>query len=367
MPASTFLKKEPFLSKIKERSLISKPGSTKEVYHICLDVKGLDLVFRTGDSLAIYPHNDPVLVQNLLNLLKATGKEWVIDQRTSEKILLIDFLTKRANITKLTSKMVKFLAPYLGDEMLNDLSSVLNEKEIGDLLQQTSSTPLQGFCDHLCPLLPRFYSIASSPLTHPHEIHLTVAAASYFREKEQRYGVASHYLCHLTSGNHSKLSCFVQTTKNFTLPKDPSLPIIMIGAGTGIAPFRSFLLERCHTCAPGKNWLFFGERQKAFDFYYESFFNELVSMDKLKIETAFSRDQKDKIYVQHKMLLCAKELWVWLQDGAIIYVAGAKEMGKEIDKTLHTIARQEGNYTQNEATAFLQTLKKEKRYLLDTY
>jgi len=210
------------------------------------------------------------------------------------------------------------------------------------------------------PLLPRFYSIASSSKMHPEEIHLTVT--------RHEYGVSSRYLCHLAQPGVTELRCYVQPSRGFALPRDPNTPIIMIGPGTGIAPFRAFLQERLVHQAPGANWLFFGERNRATDFYYADFWRTLEAEGKLRLDLAFSRDQVEKEYVQSRLYQAKKELWGWIQRGCHLYVCGDRErMAKDVDAMLQRIIQEEGGLTPEEARLALRTLRREKRYLLDIY
>jgi sulfite reductase (NADPH) flavoprotein alpha-component len=222
--------------------------------------------------------------------------------------------------------------------------------------------------NQFAPLLPRFYSVASSPKTHPDEVHLTVALSTYDHHGELRYGVASHFLCHIAEENATAIPSYVQPTPHFTLPHNHEAHIIMIGPGTGVAPFRGFLHERLAHNAPGKNWLFFGERHRAFDFFYEEFWTSLVGQNKLRLDLAFSRDQEDKQYVQHRLTENGKELWSWLQEGAYLYLCGdADPMAKEVEATLLQIFKEHGNLAEADAKAYLKSMRHERRYLIDVY
>jgi sulfite reductase (NADPH) flavoprotein alpha-component len=209
-------------------------------------------------------------------------------------------------------------------------------------------------------LLPRFYSIASSSKMHPDEIHLTIT--------RHEYGVSSRYLCQLAQPGVTELRCYVQQSRGFALPGDHNIPIVMIGPGTGIAPFRAFLQERLLHEAAGANWLFFGERNRATDFYYEEFWRSLEGKGKLRLDLAFSRDQAEKKYVQSRLYEAKKELWEWIQRGCHLYVCGDRErMAKDVDLMLQKIIQEEGGFTPEEARLELRTLRREKRYLLDIY
>jgi sulfite reductase (NADPH) flavoprotein alpha-component len=213
---------------------------------------------------------------------------------------------------------------------------------------------------------PRLYSIASSLSAHTEEVHLTVAVVRYEGNGKDRKGVCSSYLAERVG---ERVPCYLHPNKNFKLPEDPSIPIIMVGPGTGIAPFRAFVEERRVTGATGKNWLFFGDRSQKTDYLYEneweSYHNDGILND---LDLAWSRDQEKKVYVQHKMLEKKAQLWSWLQDGAIFYVCGdASRMAKDVDQALRTIAQDEGTMSEEDASTWVKNLLKERRYLKDVY
>ena len=293
------------LVQCKSRTLLTGPASTKQTYHIVLQIP-TSLVHFPGDSLAVFPQNDPEAVEQQLREMGASGDEPFFDPRAKETLPLRDYLLRKVDLV--TGK----------------------------------------------PLLPRFYSIASSAKQHPAEIHLTVL----------RTGVCSRYLCHFAT----EVSCYVQHARAFALPTDLQTPIIMIGPGTGVAPFRAFLQERMATQALGKNWLFFGERNRATDFYYADFWQELQAQNCLRLDLAFSRDQAEKDYVQHRLYEAKAEIWAWIQQGCHLYICGDKErMAKEVEQMLQRIIEEEGALSPEEARLALRTLRREKRYLLDVY
>ncbi len=310
-----FDKSNPFPAKIKERSLLNKSGSTKQTYHIVLDIKGSGLTFKPGDSIAVLPKNDPIRVEEALRTLNAKPEDPIVDPRSNQSMTMHDYLTYKVNLSRLPT---------------------------------------------FAPLLPRFYSVASSPNAHPDEIHLLVALLPE--------GVASPFLCHSATLDETPVPIYLQPAHAFFLPQNPETHIIMIGPGTGVAPFRAFMQERIHTQSPGKNWLFFGERNRASDFFYEDFWTALSTDNRLRLDLAFSRDQEEKYYVQHQMYEQRKELWTWIQEGAHIYVCGDKEkMAKDVDATLQKIAQEEGNFSSDDARVFVRALRTQKRYLLDVY
>jgi len=331
---STLKSKPPkaFLARIKERVRLN-PGSDKETYHIVLDLEGSGIEYSVGDCIGVYPENDPIYVKTLL---KALG-----DQSLHE------FLLRRANLNRIPKKV-------LGEHP--DLLTLLKYKKVepGHLQEK------------LLPLLPRFYSIASSKNQVGNEVHLTVALSKNPSDSPVPYGVCSHYLCHRAPLLKPVIPIFLQPSRHFSLPPESAdRSVIMIGPGTGVAPFRGFMQERERA---SKNWLFFGERNEETDYYYRSFWEKLTSQNKLKIDCAFSRDQKEKVYVQHKMLQNSAQLWKWLEEGAYLFVCGdASKMAKDVDKALHKIVETEGNMPADDAKAYIKNLRKLKRYQRDVY
>ena len=356
---------------IKERFLLTKPGSTKETYHLALDLQGTPLEFKPGDSLGVLPQNDPLLVEQHLAAMNARGDEMIQDARAQQTLTLREFLTTRANLARTTSSFLRLFEgenPILQDKQ--QLAKYLESHDPLDVLKKYKDhrTPLQDLCRELAPLLPRFYSVASSPKMVKDEVHLTVALTTFTRGGETRYGVASHFLCHLAEIGKTTIPIYVQSAHAFSLPSEERAPIIMIGPGTGVAPFRAFLQERLALGHTGKNWLFFGERHSKTDYFYEEFWTPLVQQNKLRLDLAFSRDQEEKIYVQHKLLQHSADLWNWLQDGAYLYLCGdATRMAKDVEATLHQIAEEQGKLAPQEAKAFIKRLRQEKRFLLDVY
>lgn len=360
----------PFSAIIKERYPLTKPGSTKETHHVILDLTNSAMTFKVGDSLGIYGDNDPGLVDRLISALKTTPETLIVHPRTGEQMPMKTFLSQKANISRLTSSFLKVIKQ---DDLLSNktaLDHYLATHDILDFLLEFGHLPfsLQELVGAFSPLLPRFYSVASSLITHPNEVHLTVAVSSYMHRDELRYGVASHFLSHLAEVGKTPIPCYVQATPHFTLPDDHAIHMIMVGPGTGVAPFRGFLQERIAKNAAGKHWLFFGERHRNYDFFYEDFWNELVQQDKLSLDLAFSRDQNDKIYVQHKLYEKGSQIWQWLEQGAYFYVCGeADPMAKDIEATLLRICQDFGGLTLQDAQSYIKQLRLQKRYLADVY
>lgn len=346
----------PYIARIKERTLLTGPTSTKKTYHIVLDISETNFFFQVGDSVGVLPVNDSAIVDEIIHRLNATGREEIVGAKSNTIISFRDYLLHKANINKVNASLLKLLRLGKTTETLLSL-----------IKQQPFPISPSELCKTLMPLMPRFYSIASSPKVFPDEIHLTVSFVHYFAEGQMHTGVGSHFLCQQAKIESTPIPIYVQPSHNFTLP-DPGAPIILIGPGTGIAPFRAFLQERIATQAPGLNWVFFGERNRISDFYYSDFWLELQKQGRIQLDLAFSRDQAEKVYVQHKMLEHKREFWKWMQQGSYIYVCGdAKEMAKDVDATLQQIAHLEGHTSEEVARKYMKSLRTEKRYLLDVY
>lgn len=383
MENNAFNRHNPAFITIKERFPLTKEGSTKSTFHVVLDTSQVSLPFKVGDSLALYPQNDPLLVSHLTQALRAQATDRVKDPKTGCELSLKEFLTHKANLSRLTSSFLKLLYEYEpSHDKKNQLSRLLHEENRLLLTQYLSShdpldlfkeykgnqAPLDQLCAQFGPLLPRFYSIASSSRTYPHEIHLTVALTTFTHQGEQRYGVASHFLSALAKPQETPIPVYVQPTSHFHLPSDDTLPLILIGPGTGIAPYRAFLQERIATGARGKHWLFFGERCRATDYLYEEDIEQWRREGHLEVDLAFSRDQPEKLYVQHLMRAKQTQLWRWLQEGALLYVCGdAHHMAKDVDLALHQIAQDAGHLTPEAAKTYIKGLRSSKRYLTDVY
>ncbi len=376
-------KTNPFLASIKSRHPLSKVGSKKEIFHIELDLAHSGLTYQVGDSLGVFALNDPELVEKTIKALKATGEEIVFEKQTNAPWPLWDFLEKKANITEMSRKLLQEVMQRQTDptkkaqlELLFEegnkekLKSYLESHEIWDLLLENEEAvfPLQELCNLLMPMLPRLYSISSSMHAVGEEVHLTIASLQYESNGHLRKGVCTHYLCHLAPVNQPVVPVYLQPHHGFTLPEDHRAPIIMIGPGTGVAPFRAFMQERLSRNALGKNWLFFGEWHRSHHFFYEEFWKELEKQEKLRLSLAFSRDQAHKIYVQHQMLEHGDELYQWIKEGAYLYVCGdAHQMAKDVDATLHQIVQRHGNMDEMAAKSFIKQLRQDKRYLKDVY
>lgn len=368
----------PFPSRILNRSLLSKKGSTKETYHLSLSLKGSSLVYHPGDSIAVLPTNDPADVHAVLDALHLSGHEEIVHPIDRHILPLSTYLTEHANLQKSPPSLLRSINERLPNGEITELFSSENKTRLAHFLDTNrpfdlfSRYPItlsaQELTQFFLPMLPRFYSIASSQLVYPEEAHLTVALVSQMINGEMRYGVASRFLCQRALTQQTPIPIYIQPAHGFSLPSDQNAPIILVGTGTGIAPFRAFLQERMTIHSPGKNWLFFGERNRAHDFYYEDFWFELQKQGFLRLDLAFSRDHAQKRYVQHLMWEQKKDLWDWIQQGAFFYVCGnAKEMAKAVEEILNQIIIEEGKLSEQEAKQFFSRMRAEKRYLTDVY
>jgi len=369
-------KSNPFPAKLLRNVLLNKAGSGKEVRHYEIALNGSGLTYEAGDALGVVPVNCPELVDDILATLKAKPEENV---KFGDNIMsLREALMHHLDINKPSQEMLAAvaktvpqseLATLLAPEKREDLKQWLWGRQVIDLLGiLPAPMPVSEFVPLLKKLAPRLYSISSSPKAHPGEVHLTVGAVRYESHGRERKGVASTFLADRV-GDAEFVKVFVQPSHGFKPPTNGDLPMIMVGPGTGIAPFRAFLEERLATGATGKNWLFFGDQKKDTDFLYEELLTGWQKDGFLtRLDLAFSRDQEKKIYVQDRMLEKATELWAWLEAGGHFYVCGdASRMAKDVDAALHQIAETAGGKTVDAAKAYVAKLKSDKRYQRDVY
>ncbi|HSH95160.1 MAG TPA: sulfite reductase subunit alpha [Roseimicrobium sp.] len=377
--ASGYNRNNPFPAKLKANRKLNATGSAKDTRHFEIVLEGSDLTYEVGDALGVVPRNDPVLVEELLATLGCTGEELVKTTDGKDAALhaaLLDSfvitqpppsLVKAAAEKSANGELLALLAP----DRKKDLDAWLWGRDIVDVLRACPAAKFSAeeFTGFLRKLQPRLYSISSSPKAHPGEVHLTVGAVRYEANGRTKKGVASCWMADRIVLNESPLPVFIQTSHGFRLPSNPETPVIMVGPGTGIAPFRAFLEERRAIGAKGKNWLFFGDQCRATDFLYDEELTAMVNDGHLtRLDLAFSRDQKEKIYVQTRMLESATELWSWLEQGAHFYVCGdAKRMAKDVDAALHEIAVKAGGKTKEQAEEYVAKLKSDKRYQRDVY
>jgi sulfite reductase (NADPH) flavoprotein alpha-component len=363
----------PALATLVDAHPLNRPGSDKDVRHVVFDLSTTDLTYEAGDSLGVFARKNPELVQSVLDRLGASGEEMVAFD--GDALPLRQVLLSKVDIARPSDECLEFLATRAFNEAdvkgLIDLSrgegrEDLAEADLLDLLMAFPSVmpSLPGLLKSLDRLQPRLYSIASSPKAHPREVHLTVSAVRWDDKQRKRTGVGSCYLADFAKPG-DVIPIFVQKAHGFAPPVNDDLPIIMVGPGTGVAPFRAFLEEREARKAKGPNWLFFGDQKRTNDFLYEDQLADWQRRGVLtRLDLAFSRDQAEKIYVQHRMKEHGDELWRWLEEGAHFYVCGdAKRMAADVEKTLLEIASAKGK----DAKAWLDGLARAGRYQRDVY
>jgi sulfite reductase (NADPH) flavoprotein alpha-component len=371
-------KKHPFPAEMLQVVHLNGTRSAKETLHLELSLAGSGMTYEPGDALAVVPVNAPDVVQSVLDACKLTGDENVEVKSVGGKNLA-DALREDFDITALSRNVLSKLAEATGSGKLKELlaedakdrlKSFVTGREIIDALHEfaPSGLPAEALTGIFRKLPPRLYSIASSPLAHPDEVHLTVSAVRYQTHGRQRKGVCSTYLADLVKpGDITPV--FVQPNKNFRLPADGSAPVIMIGPGTGIAPFRAFVEHRAALGATGRNWLFMGDQHYLYDFLYQLEWQDHLKNGSLsRLDVAFSRDQLEKIYVQHRMRERAADLYAWIEEGAHFYVCGdATRMAVDVHEALICIVGEQAAISRERAEAYVENLKKNKRYHRDVY
>jgi sulfite reductase (NADPH) flavoprotein alpha-component len=366
-------RENPAVAKFVSRSRLNKPGSEKETWHIEFDLAECDLDYVVGDSFGLFPTNDPALAEAVLQAI-AAPPDFPIGGRTLREVL-IDGVSL-APAPDMLFQLISYITG--GDRRQKAKALAAGEDPDGDAdtldvlaaIEKFSGIrpDPEAFIEALEPLQPRLYSISSSLKTNPGRVSLTVDSVRYSVGRRKRLGVASTFLADRIKAD-DRVRVYVQKAHGFGLPSDLAKPIIMIGPGTGVAPFRAFLHERLATKAPGRNWLFFGHQRHDCDFFYEDEFTGLKAAGVLtRLSLAWSRDGKQKFYVQDRMREVGAELWSWIADGAHIYVCGdAKRMAKDVEGALIEIVAQHGVRTTDQAIAFVADLKKQGRYQQDVY
>ena len=371
-------RKHPFMAPLLRCEPLNRAGSEKDVRYVAFSLKGSGLTYEVGDALGVCPENDPELVELVLKLMGARGDE-MVPTPDGGQAHAYDALLKNYVITKVSDGLATLLAAHASDPSEAGTLKTLVEDavegipaawDVVDLLEQVPSAraPVAEMVAALAPLQPRLYSISSSLKAHAEEVHLTVGMVRYTQGGRARKGVASNFLT-ATLRARQKAGVFVHTSPGFRLPADGKTPVIMVGPGTGVAPFRAFLQERAATGAKGKNWLFFGDQRRELDFLYRDELEKYAGGGVLsRLDLAFSRDQAEKVYVQHRMKEAAKELWGWLQEGAHFYVCGdARRMALDVDHALHAVVAEQGGMTPEAAKEYVKGLTKAKRYQRDVY
>jgi sulfite reductase (NADPH) flavoprotein alpha-component len=378
VPAVEYGKKHPFPAEVLEVVHLNGKGSAKETLHLEFSLAGSGLTYEPGDALAVVPVNAPDVVQAVLEAAQLSGNEEV-DVKSIGNKRLADALREDFDITAVSRNVLAKLSETVGnprltallaDDAKDEFRKYTEGREIIDAIHDFAPSGLSAaaLAGIFRKLPPRLYSIASSPLAHPDQVHLTVAAVRYQSHGRSRKGVCSTYLADLVKpGDHSEV--FVQPNKNFRLPADASAPIIMVGPGTGIAPFRAFVEHRAALGSSGKSWLFMGDQHYLYDFLYQLEWQDHLKSGALtRLDVAFSRDQPEKVYVQHRMRERARDLYAWLEEGAHFYVCGdASRMAADVHEALITAVRTAGAMSREAAETYVEDLKKSKRYQRDVY
>ncbi len=370
----------PYKARITENYPLSSEGSAKDTRHIVVHLGDSGITYSPGDSLGVTPRNFPQTVDDLLGVLKLDPATPI--ELPTGPVAFRELLINQYSLNRVSKKFVKALLEKLPEgEKKTQLAEIVgNEEALDDyvftrdytdvLIEYPVALTAQEFLPLANKIAPRLYSIASSPKAHPGEVHLTVAVVVYTTHGRKKYGLASGFLGHGQELNKPEVPVYIQPTKHFHMPA-PDKNMIMVGPGTGIAPFRAFLEHRAIEGATGKSWLFFGDQKKATDFLYEKELTAMVEKGTLtRLDTAFSRDQAEKIYVQNRMHENGAELWKWLKEGAYFYVCGdAKRMARDVHQKLIDIAQEHGGLSPEAAKEYIEVTlaKTEKRYLKDVY
>jgi sulfite reductase (NADPH) flavoprotein alpha-component len=374
-----YTRANPFPARMLVNRRLSGSESAKDTRHFEVDLTGWGLSFEVGDSLAVYATNDPQLVDEIIHALGATGKEGVPRPKGAPTTLR-EALLRDYSITQPTPKFLRAIAErasaaptlhyLLAPDRKQDLQTYLWGMEVIDFLIEHPSAHFapQEFVGLLTKLQPRLYSVASSLKAYPDQVHFIVDVVRYESHGRLRKGVCSSFLAE--RADDVPVPVYPSVAKHFHLPEDPNIPIIMVGPGTGVAPFRAYLQERKVTGAKGKNWLFFGSQHQRCDFAYGEEFEAFKKEGLLtRLDCAWSRDQAEKIYVQHRMKENATEIWKWIDaESAHVFVCGdAKRMAKDVDAMLRKIVQEQGSKSVEQANEYVEQLKSDKRYKRDVY
>lgn len=376
---SAYSRNHPFHAEVLENLNLNGRGSDRETRHLELSLAGSNITFEPGDSLGVYPENHPQLVQEIIAAMGWEAGESVPLNKKGEEGTLHEALLRHYEITVLTKPLLEqaaklnsapALQELLSPDRQQELKNYIHGRDLLDLIQDFApwEVPARSFVTILRKLPARLYSIASSYNANPDEVHFTVRAVRYESHGRERYGVCSVH-CAERAEPGATLPVYIQSNPNFKLPANPDTPVIMIGPGTGVAPFRSFLEEREEQGAQGKSWLFYGDRHFVTDFLYQTDWQRMLKDGVLsRLDVAFSRDTDEKVYVQHRILEKSRELYTWLQEGAHVYVCGdEKHMAHDVHAALVTVIQQEGGLSPEGAAAYLETLQQEQRYQRDVY
>jgi sulfite reductase (NADPH) flavoprotein alpha-component len=369
----------PIAARLLRSEPLNRPGAEKQTQNVVLSLAGTGLDYAPGDSLGVWPVNYGDEVELVLSILRAKGSE-IVTLPDGRELTVREALLKRCNLREAGEELLRLLSRHAKDDIeatrlarMAEDEQALVEAEVHDVFDvlarfRSARPPVTEFVLALAPLQPRLYSIASSLRCHPGEVHLTVAVVRYELAARGYHGVASNFFAErLRRG--MRVPVYVQRSHGFALPREAAAPVVMIGPGTGVAPFRAFLQERAASGAAGRNWLFFGNQRRELDFLYRGELEGYVKKGVLsRLDCAFSRDQAEKIYVQHRLREHAAELWQWLEAGAYLYVCGdAQRMAKDVDEALREILMGAGAMDEASATRYLGDLAKSGRYCRDVY
>lgn len=369
------------LATLIERVPLTKQGSTKEVWHVVLDVPSPHFSYEVGDSLAVFAENDPREIESLFHFFSLAQESKKKDPKTQEELSLLCLLRNRFDLSKVPLQLARLVEQTTSPSKREALNSFIQQHTHHGALHvpvarflhafASQELPFDAFFPTLAPLLPRSYSLSSSPKPSLGRAELTVSLVSHDILGERRHGLCSHFLTARAPIRYPSIRVFVHKAPHFRLPQDKDAPLIMIGPGTGIAPFRAFLqeLEQTLPSLP-PCWLFFGDRHRHYDFLYEDYFSRLHHSGQLLMNLAFSRDSDQKVYVQHAMWEARELLASWIDSkGAYLYVCGnAKQMAKDVEKTLlEILIDQKITPTLEEARTYLRRLHHLKRYCRDIY
>lgn len=376
---SDYNRTNPFPAEVLENLNLNGRGSDQETRHVELSLEGSGLSYEPGDSLGVYPQNHPQLVEDILQQTGWNAEESIVINKSGDQLSIREALLRHYEITTLSKPLLEKIAGLADNQQLDDLLAEGREQDLRTYLQgrdlldlirdfALSTIPADELLSLLRKIPARLYSISSSFKASPDEVHLTVRKVEYEQHGRQRYGVCSVHLAERLEAGDT-LPVYIQHNDNFKLPHDDSTPIIMIGPGTGVAPFRSFIAEREETGAEGKSWLFFGDRRFGTDFLYQTEWQRWLKDGVLtRMDVAFSRDGDQKVYVQHRMKERSRELYEWIQQGAVVYVCGdEKNMANDVHLTLERILIEEGNMSQEEAAQYMSNMLQQKRYQRDVY
>ncbi|MFB4164134.1 assimilatory sulfite reductase (NADPH) flavoprotein subunit [Alteribacillus sp. JSM 102045] len=376
---TSYSRTNPFRAELLENINLNGRGSNKETRHIELSLEGSGLEFEPGDSVGIYPENDPELVDKLIDEMSWDPEERITVNKKGEQQTVREALISTYEITVLTKPLLEKAAPLSDNSELQELVEAGNEEKLREYINGRDlldlgrdfapwNVPVSEFVKILRKIPPRLYSIASSPSANPDEVHLTIGTVRYETHGRPRTGVCSGQ-CAERSEPGDLLPVFIQRNPNFKLPEYPDTPIIMIGPGTGAAPFRAFLEEREEIEAEGKTWMFFGDQHFRTDFIYQVEWQRWLKEGVLtKMDVAFSRDTEEKVYVQHRMLEKSQEFYNWLMEGAVVYVCGDEQyMASDVHEAIKTILQKEGGMSEQDADAYIEDMQQQKRYQRDVY